>query len=147
MAGGWVYHHWDYCAGRESVKGAFWALCSVLLVSAAQLLLRSAMQALPSVNDIPVFISALWHFSSGTGALLLGLIGYVASMGCWYLALHRMALSKAYALLSLSYILVWGAAILLPGWGERFSWHGLVGVGFIILGVLVIFLPRTSQSE
>ncbi|KUQ83449.1 MULTISPECIES: 4-amino-4-deoxy-L-arabinose-phosphoundecaprenol flippase subunit ArnF [Enterobacter cloacae complex] len=129
------------------MKGAFWALCSVLLVSAAQLLLRSAMQALPSVNDIPVFISALWHFSSGTGALLLGLIGYVASMGCWYLALHRMALSKAYALLSLSYILVWGAAILLPGWGERFSWHGLVGVGFIILGVLVIFLPRTSQSE
>ena len=129
------------------MKGAFWALCSVLLVSAAQLLLRSAMQALPSVNDIPVFISALWHFSSGTGALLLGLIGYVASMGCWYLALHRMALSKAYALLSLSYILVWGAAILLPGWGERFSWHGLVGVGFIILGVLVIFLPRTSQRE
>ncbi|WP_447856453.1 4-amino-4-deoxy-L-arabinose-phosphoundecaprenol flippase subunit ArnF [Enterobacter sp. WI-ESBL-E8] len=129
------------------MKGAFWALCSVLLVSAAQLLLRSAMQALPSVNDIPGFISALWHFSSGTGALLLGLIGYVASMGCWYLALHRMALSKAYALLSLSYILVWGAAILLPGWGERFSWHGLVGVGFIILGVLVIFLPRTSQSE
>ncbi|EKI0254847.1 4-amino-4-deoxy-L-arabinose-phospho-UDP flippase [Enterobacter asburiae] len=129
------------------MKGAFWALCSVLLVSAAQLLLRSAMQALPPVNDIPVFISALWHFSSGTDALLLGLIGYVASMGCWYLALHRMALSKAYALLSLSYILVWGAAILLPGWGERFSWHGLVGVGFIILGVLVIFLPRTSQSE
>ena len=68
-------------------------------------------------------------------------------MGCWYLALHRMALSKAYALLSLSYILVWGAAILLPGWGERFSWHGLVGVGFISLGVLVIFLPRTSQRE
>lgn len=129
------------------MKGAFWALCSVLLVSAAQLLLRSAMQALPSVNDIPVFISALWHFSSGTGELLLGLIGYVASMGCWYLALHRMALSKAYALLSLSYILVWGAAILLPGWGERFSWHGLVGVGFIILGVLVIFLPARRQQN
>ncbi|MGF6103011.1 4-amino-4-deoxy-L-arabinose-phosphoundecaprenol flippase subunit ArnF [Enterobacter sp. A4] len=129
------------------MKGAFWALCSVLLVSAAQLLLRSAMQALPSVNDIPVFISALWHFSSGTGALLLGLIGYVASMGCWYLALHRMALSKAYALLSLSYILVWGAAILLPGWWERFSWHGLVGVGFIILGVLVIFLPARRQQN
>ena len=129
------------------MKGAFWALCSVLLVSAAQLLLRDAMQALPPVSEILTFISALWHVSSGTGALLLGLMGYVASMGCWYLALHRMALSKAYALLSLSYILVWGAAILLPGWGERFSWHGLVGVGFIILGVLVIFLPRTSRGE
>ena len=129
------------------MKGAFWALCSVLLVSAAQLLLREAMQALPPVSEILTFISALWHVSSGTGALLLGLMGYVASMGCWYLALHRMALSKAYALLSLSYILVWAAAIVLPGWGEHFSWHGLVGVGFIILGVLVIFLPRTSQRE
>ena len=99
------------------MKGAFWALCSVLLVSAAQLLLRNAMQALPPVSEILAFVSALWHFSSGTGALLLGLTGYVASMGCWYLALHRMALSKAYALLSLSYILVWGAAILLPQGG------------------------------
>lgn len=129
------------------MRGTFWALCSVMLVSAAQLLLRYAMQAMPPVSELDAFVSALWHFSSGTGALLLGLMGYVASMGCWYLALHRMALSKAYALLSLSYILVWAAAILLPGWGERFSWHGLVGVGFIILGVLVIFLPRTSQRE
>ena len=70
------------------MKGAFWALCSVLLVSAAQLLLRNAMQALPPVSEILAFVSALWHFSSGTGALLLGLTGYVASMGCWYLALR-----------------------------------------------------------
>nr|WP_249428184.1 4-amino-4-deoxy-L-arabinose-phosphoundecaprenol flippase subunit ArnF [Enterobacter asburiae] len=118
-----------------------------MLVSAAQLLLRDAMQALPPVSDVKALISALWHFSSGTGALLLGLMGYVASMGCWYLALHRMALSKAYALLSLSYILVWGAAILLPGWEERFSWQGLVGVGFIILGVLTIFRPARRQQN
>lgn len=129
------------------MKGAFWALCSVLLVSAAQLLLRDAMQALPPVSELLTFISALWHVSSGTGALLLGLMGYVASMGCWYLALHRMALSKAYALLSLSYILVWSAAILLPGWGEYFSWRGLAGVGLIILGVLVIFMPQKYRSK
>ena len=129
------------------MKGAFWALCSVLLVSAAQLLLRDAMQALPPVSDVRGLISALWHFSSGTGALLLGLMGDVASMGCWYLALHRMALSKAYALLSLSYILVWAAAIVLPGWGEHFSWHGLVGVGFIMLGVLTIFRPARRQQN
>ena len=115
------------------MRGTFWALCSVMLVSAAQLLLRYAMQALPPVSELYAFVSALWHLSSGTGALLLGLMGYVASMGCWYLALHRMALSKAYALLSLSYILVWAAAILLPGWNEHFSWHGLAGVGMIIL--------------
>ena len=129
------------------MKGAFWAICSVLLVSAAQLLLRNAMQALPPVSEILAFVSALWHFSSGTGALLLGLTGYVASMGCWYLALHRMALSKAYALLSLSYILVWGAAVVLPGWGEHFSWRGLAGVGLIILGVLTIFMPQTYWGK
>lgn len=129
------------------MKGGGWALCSVMLVSAAQLLLREAMMALPPVSDVMTFISALWHFASGTGALVLGLMGYVASMGCWYLALHRMALSKAYALLSLSYILVWAVAILLPGWGERFSWQGLAGVGFIILGVLVIFRPARHQPR
>lgn len=111
------------------MRGTFWALCSVMLVSAAQLLLRYAMQALPPVSELYAFVSALWHFSSGTGALLLGLMGYVASMGCWYLALHRMALSKAYALLSLSYILVWAAAILLPAGTNTFSGTGWRGSG------------------
>lgn len=129
------------------MKGAFWALCSVALVSIAQLLLRYAMVTLPPVGEDFSFLIALWHFAPGTGSLMLGLMGYVASMGCWYLALHRLALSKAYALLSLSYILVWGAAILLPGWGETFSWHGLAGVGFIILGVLTIFLPTRRRPN
>lgn len=57
------------------MRGTFWALCSVMLVSAAQLLLRYAMQALPPVSELYAFVSALWHFSSGTGALLLGLMG------------------------------------------------------------------------
>ncbi|AUO67227.1 4-amino-4-deoxy-L-arabinose-phospho-UDP flippase [Citrobacter freundii complex sp. CFNIH2] len=122
------------------MNGAFWALCSVILVSVAQLLLRHAMMTLPPVND--AFFAALWHVAPGTGALMLGLTGYVASMGCWHLALLRIALSKACALLSLSYILVWGAAILLPGWGEHFSWCGLAGVGLIVLGVLTIFMPQ-----
>lgn len=129
------------------MRGAFWALCSVLLVSSAQLLLRYAMLALPPVGDAWAFITALRHASSGTVPLMLGLTGYAASMGCWYLALHRMALSKAYALLSLSYILVWGAALLLPGWEDRFSWQGLVGVGAIILGVLMIFRPARRQRN
>ncbi|UWX93125.1 4-amino-4-deoxy-L-arabinose-phosphoundecaprenol flippase subunit ArnF [Enterobacter mori] len=127
------------------MKGAYWALCSVVLVSVAQLVLRHAMVTLPPVSD--AFFAALWHTAPGTGTLMLGLTGYVASMGCWFLALQRMALSRAYALLSLSYILVWGAAVLLPGWGEHFSWRGLAGVGLIILGVLVIFPPARRQPD
>ncbi len=129
------------------MKGVLWALCSVALVSAAQLALRYAMVTLPSVNDFPAFLCALWHLAPGSGALLCGLLGYVASMGCWYLALHRLALSKAYALLSLSYILVWGAAMLLPGMGESFSWRGLAGVGCVISGVLTIFLPTRRRRR
>jgi undecaprenyl phosphate-alpha-L-ara4N flippase subunit ArnF len=99
------------------VKGAFWALCSVALVSIAQLLLRYAMVTLPPVGEDFRFSSRCGIFT-GTGSLMLGLMGYVASMGCWYLALHRLALSKAYALLSLSYILVWGLPFCCPA-GEK----------------------------
>lgn len=129
------------------MKGTFWALCSVTLVSIAQLLLRSAMVVLPPVAEPLTLLAALLHFAPGSGMLLLGLSGYIASMGCWYLALHRMALSLAYALLSLSYILVWIAAIVLPGWNEAFSWTGLAGVGLIIAGVLVIFLPAVQKAK
>ncbi|MDU7187541.1 MAG: 4-amino-4-deoxy-L-arabinose-phospho-UDP flippase, partial [Klebsiella sp.] len=46
-----------------------------------------------------------------------------------------------YALLSLSYILVWAAAIWLPGWHEPFHWQSLLGVLLIVAGVLTIFWP------
>ena len=83
--------------------GFFWALLSVGLVSAAQLLLRSAMVALPPLTDIVAFLQHLLHF--------------------------------------LSYILVWAAAIWLPGWHEPFYWQSLLGVAIIVAGVLTIFWP------
>lgn len=100
------------------MRGMVWALASVLLVSVAQLLLRYAMISLPPVSLSWEFVSVLLQPQKGTLALIVGLCGYLASMGCWYFALHRLPLSKAYALLSVSYILVWAAAIWLPGWHE-----------------------------
>lgn len=129
------------------MKGVYWAFASVALVSIAQLVLRHAMLALPPVTTGLPFLSALLHGAPGSIALLAGLVGYVASMGCWYMALHRLALSKAYALLSLSYIVVWAVAIVLPGWGDAFSWRGLAGICFIVLGVLVIFLPAARPHS
>lgn len=90
------------------------------------------------------FLQHLLHFSPGLG-LFFGLLGYLLSMVCWYFALHRLPLSKAYALLSLSYILVW-AAIWLPGWHEPFYWQSLLGVA-IIAGVLTIFWPVVYASQ
>nr|VXZ91212.1 Undecaprenyl phosphate-aminoarabinose flippase subunit ArnE [Klebsiella pneumoniae] len=48
--------------------GLFWALLSVGLVSAAQLLLRSAMVALPPLTDIVAFLQHLLHFQPGLSA-------------------------------------------------------------------------------
>ena len=58
----------------------------------------------------------------------------------------KLPLAKAYALLSLSYILVWAAAIWLPGWHEPFHWQSLLGVLLIVAGVLTIFWPVKRQG-
>ena len=56
------------------------------------------------------FIAALLAFGLDARILLLGLLGYLLSVFCWYKTLHKLALSKAYALLSMSYVLVWIAS-------------------------------------
>lgn len=124
--------------------GLFWALMSVILVSAAQLTLRAAMTMLPSAEQPWVFVLHLLHIGDGTLLLLSGLLGYVASMACWFFALKQLPLAKAYALLSLSYMVVWLAAIWLPGWHEPFSWRGLLGVVVIVAGVITIFWPNKA---
>lgn len=126
--------------------GIVYALISVLLTSAAQLAMGYAMSSPPPVSEYGAFASALWPVHLQTTLLLAGLGGYLASMFVWYLALHRLALSKAYALLSLSYVLVWLASLLLPGLDGVFSWQSLAGVLTITAGVWVIFLPVRSQQ-
>ncbi len=127
------------------MKGILLTLVSVLLTSAAQLAMGYAMAALPPVSQFYAFIGALWPVHLETTLLLAGLAGYLASMFFWYLALHNLALSKAYTLLSLSYILVWSASLILPGMHGAFSVQSLIGVLIIIAGVLVIFLPAHKK--
>jgi undecaprenyl phosphate-alpha-L-ara4N flippase subunit ArnF len=78
-------------------------------------------------------------------ALFVGLLAYVFSMGCWFLALRRIALSKAYPLLSLSYVLVWVTAIWLPWLHESFSTGKLIGVSVIFIGLMMVCLPQRKR--
>lgn len=126
--------------------GIIQALASVLLVSLAQLILRAAMLSLPPVTEPVALIQHMLHGAQGTVLLLFGLLAYFASMVCWFFALHRIALSRACALLALSYILVWAGAIWLPGWQEPFHWRGMAGVITILCGVLLIFLPQRNRT-
>lgn len=124
--------------------GIFWALLSVVIVSVSQLLLRDAMLALPSAATPWALLRHVLALQAGTAPLVVGLAGYLLSMVCWFFALRRLALSRAYALMSLSYVLVWAAAIWLPGIDEPFSWRGLGGVVSLVAGVILIFTPKSK---
>lgn len=128
--------------------GYLWAICSVLLVSSAQLAMKWAVMQFPPAELSLHFLTAfLFEQPGGLLALGAGLLAYALSMACWYLALRRLPLSKAYPLLSLSYVLVWGAAIILPWLNEPFSPLKLAGVGLIFIGLLLIFLPARGGSH
>jgi len=121
------------------VKGFALAIGSVLLVTLAQLTLRLAMRDFPPVE---AWLSVDW-MQHGRALLLLavGLGAYALSMLCWMVALRYLPLNRLYPLLSLSYVLVWLAAVLLPAFGEPFRWSGLAGVLLIVLGLLAVAVP------
>nr|VUD32651.1 Polymyxin resistance protein PmrM [Raoultella sp. NCTC 9187] len=127
--------------------GLIWALLSVGLVSAAQLAAargdgRAAAAHRPGRVIGPPCPFPGRHLRPGAGAGRLPAVDV-----CWYFALHRLPLAKAYALLSLSYIVVWAAAIWLPGWHEAFRWRSLLGVLIIVAGVLTIFWPLNAKPD
>ena len=126
--------------------GIFWGLCSVIFTSVAQLSLGYAMDNLPPMLQPLAFISAVFATSSSAFALYGGLVGYLLSVMCWHKALHQLALRKAYALLILSYVLVWIASMILPGWQGTFSVKALVGVLCIMAGLMTIFLPARQHT-
>ena len=121
------------------------AICSVLLVSFAQVAMKYAMSRFPASAGIVDIIRDLAGHPADAGWLLAGLAGYALSMGCWFLALKRLPLSKAYALLSLSYIIVWAAAVTLGFRGERFSLTTLAGILSVICGVILVCMPPAKR--
>ena len=87
------------CAdGEPSVKG--WLALASVLLSLAQLLLRTAMLALPPLDT---WTALPWQH--GLIPLIGGLAAYGCSMLCWLLALRLLPLNRLYPLLSLSYVL------------------------------------------
>lgn len=124
-------------------RGIALGMGSVLCVSAAQLAMRAGMASLPApahlLND-PQSVSL--------GSLLMvlaGIAGYAVSIVCWVGALGILPLGRAYALLSMSYPLVYLAATLL--FGESFSTLKSLGVALIVAGVLTIHSRRPPGTH
>ncbi|AOR59640.1 4-amino-4-deoxy-L-arabinose-phosphoundecaprenol flippase subunit ArnF [Pectobacterium parmentieri] len=125
-------------------RGYVWALVSIVLASAAQVLMKSGMLALPiismahwsSLSTLPVGWPAV--------AVLVGIVCYGLSMVCWFVVLRYLPLSRAYPLISLSYAVVYLAAVFLPWLNEPMSLRKNFGVLVILLGVWLI--NRNTQA-
>jgi len=111
-------------------------LAGVLLNAAAQLLLKAGTNrigafsfALENVVPIGATIASSPH-------VLAGLSCYVVSVVVWILALSRVQVSIAYPMLSIGYIVNALAAWAL--FGESLTAQKLVGIGFIVVGVVLV---------
>ncbi|MFJ5337516.1 4-amino-4-deoxy-L-arabinose-phosphoundecaprenol flippase subunit ArnF [Pectobacterium sp. CHL-2024] len=124
--------------------GYVWALGSIALASIAQVLMKSGMLALPSISlaHWPSLSTLLAGWPAV--AVLIGMLCYGLSMVCWFMVLRYLPLSRAYPLISLSYAVVYLAAVFLPWLNEPMSLRKNLGVLIILLGVWLV--SRNAQT-
>ena len=112
------------------------ALLSVLLNAAAQLFLKAGTNVIGTVSfgDANTFNTLLniarvrWFWA--------GFACYGISLFTWIATLSRLPVSVAYPLVSIGYVVNALAAWWL--FGESLSVQKLIGVGFIIVGVILV---------
>lgn len=120
------------------MKGFAWAAASILLVTAAQLLMKCGMSQIPLLPLDIITFAVIAHFAMPLLAVAGGVLGYALSMLCWFYALLYLPLSVAYPLISISYALVYIAAVLLPWFHESASMVKTLGIVFILFGIWLI---------
>lgn len=106
-------------------------LGAVAFSAAGQLLLKSGAQQLAGFGGIEFLLAA-----ARDARVLSGLAAWGASAMCWLYVLQVAPLSRAYALTSLTYVLVPAAGVLLFGETVR-RVHG-VGMALILMGVVCL---------
>ncbi len=118
---------------------------SMLLVTVAQLFMKWGMMHLPLSLLDNVWMSVI-NYPLAVLAVFCGLLGYGFSMVCWLFALRYLPLSRAYPLLSLSYVMVYLLALWLPSFNEQTSLLRTAGVVIILFGVALTCYKADSKS-
>jgi multidrug transporter EmrE-like cation transporter len=111
-------------------------MTGVLLNAAAQLLLKAGTNAVghfefDAQNILPVGLKLAFE-----PHILGGVACYVVSLVVWILGLSRVPVSIAYPMLSIGYVLNAVAAWYL--FGESLTAQKMLGIGFIVLGVVLV---------
>lgn len=122
----------------EVMKGYMWGGASLLLVTLAQLLMKWGMVQIPLLSLSDIHLSWFLNHLPALIAVACGITGYGLSMACWYFALQILPLHRAYTLLSLSYALVYLAAVTLPWFNEDAHLLKTCGGLLVLFGVWLI---------
>ncbi|CAI0737932.1 4-amino-4-deoxy-L-arabinose-phosphoundecaprenol flippase subunit ArnF [Serratia quinivorans] len=120
------------------MRGYAWGAASVLLVTLAQLLMKWGMAQIPLMSFADVTLNLFMQYWLPLVVVIGGIFGYALSMLCWFFALHHLPLNRAYPLLSVSYALVYLAAVILPWFNESATMLKTLGTLFILFGVWLI---------
>lgn len=131
----------------NQAQGIGFALASVGLVSSAQLGMRWSMTRLPQPEQWLAALSAGSVDLSALAVVVAAIFAYALSMLCWLAALRDLPLGRAYALLSISYALVYLLAASLPLFNEAFSFTKSLGVALVMLGVITINTRPSRAPE
>ena len=108
----------------------------VVLNAAAQLLLKAGTNAVghfefQSQNIIPVGMQLAFQ-----PYIMGGMACYAISLVIWIMALSRVPVSIAYPMLSIGYLI--NALVAWQWLGEAISAQKVLGISFIIIGVVLI---------
>ena len=131
-----------------SWAGTGYLSTSIVASALAQLFMKAGMVALhdqhrtlESLSDI---VSALLF--TGAGAWVLGgLFCYGISIGAWLRVLSAYALSYAYPMLGISYILVYVGAVVWPRLDEPVSVLRTTGILLVVAGIMLVTGSRSDQ--
>ncbi len=111
-------------------------LAGVLLNAVAQLLLKAGTNAVGHFefhtnNLIPIGLKLAFQ-----PYILSGMLCYGVSLVIWIMALSRVPVSIAYPMLSIGYVI--NAIVAWHWFGEALAAQKMLGIGFIVVGVLLI---------
>ena len=111
-------------------------MAGVLLNAAAQLLLKAGTNAVGHFefhlsNVIPIGMKIAFQ-----PFILGGMACYAISLIVWIMGLSRVPVSIAYPMLSIGYVV--NAVVAYYWLGEPLAMQKMLGIGFIIIGVVLV---------
>jgi drug/metabolite transporter (DMT)-like permease len=121
-----------------SLKMLVLLVVSIVLGAGGQLMFKAAARHLPPFAELGLLKLALALFT--TPLILAGFACFFVSAVLWIIALRSVALSVAYPMVALSYIIIFTGSHLL--FQEPLSWRHWCGAGLIVAGIVLVTWQR-----